>query len=158
MLYLNTKVHIWGIGVSNLLHSVVAHKKRPVVYTHPDVSVAQCIETMVQDDIGALVVTDDANILGILSERDVIRSLLYKGLSPTATKASDILTADVTVLKSTDTVEMAMQAMTYSKRRHILVVDEGKLTAIVSIGDILFSILENKSLEIEQLQNYIHTY
>lgn len=143
--------------MANLIHSIISQQKRPVVYTHPDVSVAQCVEVMVQDNIGALVVTDDINILGILSERDVIRSLVHQGLSAETTKASDVMCAEMTLLKPSDTVEKAMEAITYTKRRHILIAEEGNIIAIVSIGDLLFSILEDKNREIEHLQNYIHS-
>ena len=144
--------------MANLIHSILPQPNRPIIYTHPDVSVAQCVEIMVQHNIGALVVTDDDNLLGILSEHDIVRSLVHKGLSPSSTKASDILCADITMLKSSDTVEKAMEAITYTKRRHILVSEEGKLIAILSIGDLLFNLLEDKARVIEQLENYIHTY
>lgn len=144
--------------MANLIHSILPEPRRPYIYTHPDVTVAQCVATMVQENIGALVVTDDENILGIVSERDVIRTLVHKGLSPTTTKVSDIMHADVTVLESSDTVEKAMAAITYTKRHHILVSEDGKIIAILSIGDLLFNLLEDKSRVIEQLENYIHTY
>ncbi|KTD20730.1 CBS domain-containing protein [Legionella londiniensis] len=145
--------------MANLLHSILPEPRRPIVYVHPDVAVSRCVAMMVEDNIGALVVTDDENILGIVSERDIIRSLLYKGLSPESTKAYEILYADVSVLKETDTVEKAMEVMTVTRRRHILVTDENEaLIAIVSIGDLLLNLLEDKMREIEQLENYIHTY
>jgi len=139
-----------------LLHSILPQPRRPITYVHPDVSIAQCVTMMVEDGIGALVVTDDINLLGIVSERDIVRSL-YKGLPAETTKVSDILYADVSVLTPTDTVEKAMQTITTTKRRHILVVEEDELIAIVSIGDILFKLLEDKARGIEQLENYIHT-
>ncbi len=144
--------------MANLIHTILPLPRRPITFIHPDVSVAQCVDIMVRDNIGALVVTDDDNILGIISERDVVRSLVSKGLSPTSTRVSEILHADITVLKSSDTVEMAMEAITYTKRRHILVAEEGKITAILSIGDLLFNLLEENKRVIEHLENYIHTY
>ena len=144
--------------MANLIHSILPEPRRSIVYIHPDVSVAQCVAIMVQDNIGALVVTDDDNILGIVSERDVVRALVHKGLSPASTKVSDILHADVTVLQSSDTVERAMEAITYTKRRHLLVAEDGQIIAILSIGDLLFNLLEDKARMIEQLENYIHTY
>jgi CBS domain-containing protein len=144
--------------MANLIHSILPQPRRPIAYIHPDVSVAQCVAMMVQDNIGALVVTDDENILGIVSERDIVRALVHKGLSPVSTTVSDVLCAAITILKSSDTVEQAMEAMTYTKRRHILVSEEGKIIAILSIGDLLFNLLEDKARVIEQLENYIHTY
>ncbi|WP_133128209.1 CBS domain-containing protein [Legionella nagasakiensis] len=144
--------------MSQLLHSILPQPRRPIVYIHPDVNVAQGVELMVQENIGALVVTDDENLLGIMSERDVVRSLVYQGRSPESTIVSEILCADISVLDVTDTVEKAMEVMTLTKRRHILVTEEGQLAAIVSIGDLLFSLLADKTRMIEELQNYIHTY
>jgi CBS domain-containing protein len=144
--------------MANLIHSILPRPRNPIAYVNPDVSAAQCVSIMVQHNFGALVVGDDENILGILSERDIVRGLVNKGLSSTSTKASDILYADVTVLQSSDTVEMAMEAITYTKRRHILVAENKKIIAIVSIGDLLFKLLEEKKRMIEQLENYIHTY
>ena len=144
--------------MSYLIHSILPQPRRPIAIVHPDVSVAQCVDMMVQDDIGALVVSDDINMLGIVSERDIVRALVYKGLPAETTTAADILYSEVSVLAPHDTVEKAMQIITYTKRRHILVAEEGSLIAIISIGDILLKLLEDKAQVIEQLENYIHTY
>ena len=144
--------------MANLIHSILPQPRHPIAYVNPDVSIAQCVEIMIQHNIGALVVGDDENILGILSERDIVRGLVHSGLSPNKTKASDILHADITILSSSDTIEMAMAAVTFTKRRHILVAEEGKVIAILSIGDLLFNHIEDKDRVIEQLENYIHTY
>ncbi len=143
--------------MAHLLYSILPSPRRPIVFVYPDVDVAQCVNMMVQENIGALVVTDDENLLGIVDERDIVRSLVHKGLSPESTKVSDVLCADVTVLKLTDTVEKAIDVITHTKRRHILIADAEELVAIVSIGDILSKLIEDKLQTIEQLQNYIHS-
>ncbi len=142
--------------MSNLIYSILPNPPREIVFVHPDVSVAQCVEMMVHSNIGALVVTDDNNLLGIVSERDVVKGLIKHGSNLLNVKASDILCADVTVLKPTDTVETAMAVITETKRRHVLIAEEGKLIAIVSIGDVLFNLLIHKAREIQELENYIH--
>lgn len=144
--------------MSTLLESILPDEKRSIVSIRPDISIAQCVELMVQENIGAVVVTDEDNLLGVVSERDIVRLLVHKGLSPESTKVSDVLCADVSVLKLSDTVETAMEVMTATKRRHILVSDEDALVAVISVGDLLFNMLDDKSKTIEQLQNYIHTY
>lgn len=111
---------------------------------------------MIRHNIGALVVTDDDNLLGIVSERDVVRGLLHHGGSLLDRPVSEILWANVVVLKPTDTVETAMAVITETRRHHVLVAEDGKLVAIVSIGDVLFSLLEDKARVIQQLENYIH--
>lgn len=141
--------------MSNLIDSILSKPARPIVYVHSDMSVRQCVEMMVHDNIGALVVSDDDNLLGIVSERDVVRGLLEKGNELLDAPVSDILWANVAVLKPTDTVETAMAVITETKRRHVLVAEAGKLISIVSIGDVLYSILANNSRTIKELENYI---
>lgn len=115
---------------------------------------------MTEYDIGALVVMDNENqLVGIVSERDIVRSCLHKCIDLETAKVGDVVNKDVTILYSNDVVEKAMQAMTATKRRHVLVRDENDdLIAILSIGDVLYHLLEDKARVIEQLENYIHTY
>lgn len=141
--------------MSNLIYSILPDPPREIVYVHPDVRVAQCVEIMINRNIGALVVSDDDNLLGILSERDIVWGLLNNGIDILKKPASDVLCANVAVLKPTDTVETAMAVITETKRRHVLIAEEGKLITVVSIGDILFSILDEKTRVIEQLKDYI---
>ncbi|WP_188883538.1 CBS domain-containing protein, partial [Alicyclobacillus cellulosilyticus] len=81
-----------------------------------------------------------------------------KDLSPETTKISEVMCADITILSITDTIEKAMEAMTLTKRRHILIEEDEKIVAIVSIGDILYNLLEDRAKTIEHLEKYIHTY
>ncbi|MCX7117393.1 MAG: CBS domain-containing protein [Legionellales bacterium] len=143
--------------MANLIYSILPVPRRAIVFVHPDVSLAQCVTMMVQDNIGALVVSDDVTILGILSERDIVRAMTKKDFSRREMKAADILSGKATVLKSSDTVEMAMEAITKTRHRHILVSEEGEIIALLSIGDLVFHLLKDQSLTIEHLQHYIQT-
>lgn len=140
----------------HLIHSILPKRKRPIHYVYPDVDVATAVNMMVEADIGALVVCDEDHILGLLSERDIVRILVQKGLSPKQTKVSEILRSDIDILKPTDSIERAMEMMIHTKHRHILVKDEEKLIAIISIGDLLFNLLEDRGKTIEALQQYIN--
>jgi CBS domain-containing protein len=140
------------------LRSVLPSPLRPIVSVHPDVVVKQGVEMMVQDNIGALVVGDDENILGILSERDVIRYVVHANKPPESTKISDVMCSDITVLDVTVPVEVAMEAIINTRRRHLLVREDGEIIAILSIGDIVFSLLEDSNRTIDELEKYIHTY
>lgn len=145
--------------MAHLIHNVLPMPRRKIVYIHPDDSIKKCINLMTEHDIGALVVVDRENqLIGIVSERDIIRACLHNTLDLSKTKASDIAYTEVTILSSHDIVEKAMQAMTATKRRHVLIRDTDEFIAIVSIGDLLYHLLEDKSRVIEQLENYIHTY
>lgn len=145
--------------MAHLIHSVLPTPPRKIVYIQPDDSVQKCINLMVEHDIGALVVVDKNNkLIGIVSERDVVRSYIYQDMDFAKAKAQDIAFTEITILTSHDVVEKAMQAMTATKRRHILICDDDQFIAILSIGDLLYHLLDDKSRVIEQLENYIHTY
>lgn len=139
-----------------LIYSVLPSPRRRIAFVEPQVSVSRCVTMMTDMDIGALVVSDGEELIGIVSERDVIRSCLNKKLPPTKTKAADIAYKEFSVLNVNDTVEKAMEVITKTKRRHVLVKEKGKLVAILSIGDVLFYLLDDQSRVIEHLEKYIH--
>ncbi|USQ14884.1 CBS domain-containing protein [Legionella lytica] len=147
--------------MADLIHSVLPMPRRAITYIRPDESIRKCVDLMNALDIGALVVVDDEKkLIGIVSERDIVRSCLHKCVNMDTGKVADVVYKNVTILSSNDEVEKAMQAMTTTKRRHILIRDDEQqdFIAIVSIGDLLYHILEDKSRIIEHLENYIHTY
>ncbi|HHS9640511.1 TPA: CBS domain-containing protein [Legionella anisa] len=146
--------------MADLIHNALPSPKRKIMYIHPDDSVRKSIDMMTEHDIGALVVVDNDNqLVGIVSERDIVRSCLHKCINLETGKVSDVVYRDVTILSPNDVVEKAMQAMTATKRRHVLIRDENnEFVAILSIGDLLYHMLEDKLRVIEQLENYIHTY
>lgn len=140
-----------------LIHNVLPVPPRKIAFIHPNDTVKKSIELMNDLDIGALVVTDDKKKLhGIISERDIVRSCLHKCLDLNTAKVSDVVYTQVTILSPHDAVEKAMQAMTDTKRRHVLICEDGEFIAILSIGDLLYHLLEDKSRVIEYLQQYIH--
>lgn len=142
--------------MSNLLSNVLPEPRRKVVFVYPDVSIYQCCEIMVENDIGSLLVIDEYNLVGLVSERDLVRKCLCKRIDPHKATAGDIAFADVSILSFHDTVEKAMQVMTETKRRHILIKENEEIVSVISIGDLLFHILEDKSRVIEHLENYIN--
>jgi len=142
--------------MSYLLSSVIKEPRRKIVFVYPDVKVSQCCELMAANDIGSLVVIDEENLVGILSERDVIRNCLCKGLDINETQARDIAYADVSIMSIHDTLEQAMEEMIHTKRRHLLIKEQDQITAILSIGDILFNLLDDRARVIEQLEHYIN--
>lgn len=144
--------------MTQLIYSALPQPRRPLVSVPPVVSVAQCIDMMTKQNIGALVVLDEDKIIGIVSERDIVRASVKKDFDLYKTTALDVAYSDFAVLNLNDPVELAMEVITSTKRRHVLVSEEGELVAILSIGDLLFFLLEDKTRVIEQLENYIHTY
>jgi CBS domain-containing protein len=146
------------IEMADLIHSVLPMPPRKIVFIAPEETIKRCIDIMAECKIGALVVVDEDNkLIGIVSERDILFSCLHKGFDIKTAKVSDVVYTNVTVLSPHDVVEKAMQAMTDTKRRHILIREKDEYIAILSIGDLLYHILEDRARVIEHLENYIHT-
>ncbi|MGQ3890669.1 CBS domain-containing protein [Legionella sp. CNM-4043-24] len=143
--------------MANLIYSILPNPKRPIIYVYPDTTVMECVKIMCDNNIGALVVRSDTGLPGIVTERDLVRSCLLPGLDPNTATAGEIAFRDVSVLSVNDTVEQAMETITNTRRRHVLVREQGELVAILSIGDLLLHLLEDKNLVIRHLENYITT-
>jgi CBS domain-containing protein len=144
--------------MASLIHSALPNPRRPIVFIEPTLSVKACVSLMTLQNIGALVVQkEDKSLLGMVTERDIVRECVHLGLDPNRATAADIAYKDVSILDVNDPVEMAMETITKTKRRHLLVNENGELAAILSIGDVLFYILEDKSRVIEHLEKYIQS-
>ncbi|WP_028387554.1 CBS domain-containing protein [Legionella fairfieldensis] len=141
--------------MTHLIYSALPQPRPPVIYIHSQASVAQCVEMMSKKDIGALVVQDGKDLLGMVTERDIVRNCVNQGLDAYRTTAADIAYSEVSILSLFDPVEKAMEVITRTRRRHVLVAEHDEIVAILSIGDVLFHLLEDKARVIEQLENYI---
>lgn len=142
--------------MTNLIYSALPNPRRSIVFIEPNLSIKACVSLMTMQNIGALVVcSEDKTLLGMVTEREVVRECIQRGLDPNQATAADIAYKDVSILDSNDPIEKAMETITKTKRRHILINEDGKLAAILSIGDLLFYILEEKSRMIEHLEKYI---
>jgi len=106
--------------------------------------------------IGALVVVDDErNIVGIISERDIARGLALYGQELHTLKVRDLMTSAVLVCTPDDTLEKLMEIMTNNRVRHLPVVEEGKLSGMISIGDVVKERLAEATMQIDSLRNYV---
>lgn len=123
----------------------------------PDASVFDAIEMMATHGIGALLVLEHGRLAGIISERDYARKVILRGRASKTTPVRDIMTAPVITAPSRLTVEEGMAVMTERRIRHLPIVDDGRLCGIVSVGDLVKSIIAEQQFVISQLQNYIHS-
>lgn len=122
----------------------------------PAQSVFQAIEMMALKEVGALTVVDDSGqLVGILSERDYARKVILNGRSSHDTKVSEIMTRDVVYVDEEAKVEECMALMTAKKVRHLPVLQDDTLVGIISVGDLVKSIIGEQSFVIEQLERYI---
>ena len=138
--------------------SILDEKGRYVVTLGPDATLAEAVGVLAEKRIGALVVTDgDARILGILSERDIVRVIGEAGADALARKVSAVMTAKVTTCRETHTVNHVMEVMTRGRFRHLPVEKGGRLDGIVSIGDVVKRRIETAVREVDQIREYIAT-
>jgi CBS domain-containing protein len=130
--------------------------RQDVVTINPDASVRALIEMLAEHNVGALIVSvDGTSVDGIVSERDVVRHLLDSEDVLAAT-VSSIMTSSVRTCEGTTLVDELMQVMTEHRVRHVPVLTDGRLTGIISIGDVVKSRIGELEFERDQLDNYLH--
>jgi CBS domain-containing protein len=118
-------------------------------------SVLDAIRQMAERHIGALLVIEEGKLIGIVSERDYARKVVLMGRSSTTTAVREIMSAPVITASPGQTVDSAMRAMTTHRIRHLPVVREGRVLGVVSIGDLVKSVIEEQRHTIQDLQSYI---
>jgi CBS domain-containing protein len=141
------------------VRDILAHKGRSVVTVRPETTVATVVHRLALERIGALVVSDDgARVLGIISERDIVRMLAERGAEILATDlhVEGIMTRHVLTCTQDDSVKELMSIMTQRRIRHLPVVEDGRMIGIVSIGDVVKNRVEEVELEANVLREYIH--
>ena len=121
-----------------------------------DATVHDAIKRMSDLDIGALVVTETGKVVGIITERDYSRNVFLKGKSSPTTPVRDAMNRGVIAVGCDETTRACMAIMTGKRTRHLLVMKSGELLGILSIGDLVHSIVAEQELTIEQLDQYIH--
>ncbi len=124
----------------------------------PDSTVYDAIQLMAEKNIGALLVTQGGNLVGIISERDYTRKVALKGKSSKQTAVREILSGQVIHVTPNHTVEECMRLMTDHRVRHLPVLDGGRIAGVVSIGDLVNWIISAQTSTIQQLQTYITGY
>ena len=138
--------------------SILDEKGHNVVTLEPDATLARAAQLLGAKRIGAVVVTDgDARILGILSERDIVRVIGQSGAAALDMRVSGVMTGKVTTCRETHTVNHVMEVMTRGRFRHLPVEKNGRLDGIVSIGDVVKRRIEEALREADQIREYIAT-
>ena len=138
-----------------LIKHLLDRKGRHIISIKPEDSVLDAIRLMAEKGIGSLVVMEDQEMLGIMSERDYARKVIIKGRSSESTAVSEIMTANVITTSSSETVNDCMSVMTEKKIRHLPVVEDNAVIGMISIGDLVEAIIADQQEEIEQLEHYI---
>ena len=137
------------------VEKLLAIKGHNVWSVSPETSVFDALQEMSDKDTGALLVVEDARLVGIFSERDYARKLILKGRFSKDTAVSELMTQDVLYMEPNNTIEDCMVLMTSKRIRHLPVLDNGQLVGIVTIGDIVKQIISEQESTIAQLEKYI---
>jgi CBS domain-containing protein len=138
--------------------AILSTKGSDVTTIEPTATLDQAVGILHQHRIGALVVLGpERRVIGIVSERDVVRALAERGAAALGQPLSQVMTRKVSTCTEADTVSAIMEQMTTGKFRHIPVVEQDRLIGIVSIGDVVKHRLSEMERESEALRDYIQT-
>lgn len=130
--------------------------KSPEVFAvGPESAVIDAIRLMAEKGIGAVLVMEGRSLVGILSERDYARKIVLHERSSRTTRVSDIMTAKVVTVAPSEQVEHCLQLVTDYRIRHLPVVDGNGVIGVISIGDLVKSVIDEQAQKLDQLQQYI---
>jgi CBS domain-containing protein len=137
------------------VRQVLQAKGSAVHAISPAATVFDALKVMAEKNVGALVVMDGARLVGLVSERDYARKVVLLGRVSKDTPVADIMTREVVCVEPAKGMDECMAIMTEGHFRHLPVMDEESLAGIISIGDVVKSLLDHQQFTIEQLEHYI---
>ena len=141
--------------LSEPVEHILRRKGSDVYSIHPDQTVYEALEQMAEKDVGALIVMNGADLVGIFSERDYVRKVILKGRSSKEMHVHEIMSSPVVTVNLRTTIDECMYRMTDKRCRHLPVVEEGRVVGVVSIGDLVNWIMTAQDYTIHQLEDYI---
>ena len=135
---------------------ILRKKGHDIWSVDPDTTVYEALQMMADKNVGALVVLDNGELVGIFSERDYARKIVLQGKTSRQTAVREIMTSRVNCVHPEQTTDECMALMTAKHIRHLPVLDEDeRLVGVISIGDVVKAIISDQEFVIEQLENYI---
>ena len=137
------------------IKQLLESKGSNILTINPESSVYDSIKTMADHHVGSLLVMENDNLMGIITERDYSRKIILKGKSSKDTPVKDIMVTNVLCVQPEKSVEECMALMTDKRVRHLPVVEGDKIVGIISIGDLVKAIISEQKFMIEQLEHYI---
>ena len=137
------------------VRELLAKKGSEVWSVSPGATVYDALQLMAARNVGAVLVLDDGDLAGILSERDYARQVILKGKASRDTPVRDIMTTSVVSVSPDRTIDDCMALMTERRIRHLPVLQSDVLLGVLSIGDVVKAVISEKEFHIEQLESYI---
>lgn len=129
----------------------IFEKREAVHSVGPDTPVIECVRKMTAEKIGAMIVLEGEKLVGIFTERDALNKVLAAGLDPVTTKISQVMTKDPYCVPPTTTVGDAMEVVTKRRFRHLPIVENGKVLAVISSGDLTHWLVQDQIGEVREL-------
>ncbi len=136
---------------------ILDRKGREITTVPPTTRVIDALHIMADKNIGSVVVMENDQFLGIMTERDYSRKVILKGHSSTDTTVADIMVVNCTTVTESDSVEECMKILTGQKLRYLPVMDDEKLVGFISIYDVISEVLLSQKDTISELKNYIQS-
>ncbi len=141
--------------IHGTVRDILQNKSGELWTTTPKNTVYEAIGLMGEKNIGAVIVVENNEVVGVLSERDYSRKVVLQGRTSRDTLVGEILSRPVITVRRKDSIEKCMQLMTSNRIRHLPVVEDGKLVGLISIGDLVNWVMHSQRHTILQLQGYI---
>lgn len=138
------------------VENLLAEKDGQVWSITPDATVYEALVLMDQKDIGALLVMQGNRLIGIISERDYARKIIIKGKTSKETLVKEVMTTEVCYVNKKTRMDECLAIMTEKRIRHLPVMEDNRLIGLVSIGDVVKSIISEQEIVIDDLYNYIN--
>jgi CBS domain-containing protein len=135
---------------------LLSQKGRDVYTVSPEATVYEAARVMAERNVGAVLVSENGDAVGIFSERDCTRRVLLEGRSAHDTRVEDVMTGVLRAVSLHDSVDHCMQMMTDKRVRHLPVVDDGRVVGVISVGDVVKAQLSEQEELISGLESYIH--
>lgn len=143
------------MDVTGTIDAVLGPKGSEIFSISPDATVYDAIALMAGKNVGALLVTQEGHLVGMISERDYTRKVMLRGKRSRETQVREIMSSDLTVVQPREPVENCLRMMTEKRVRHLPVMDGENLRGVVSIGDLVKWVIATQSATIAHLENYI---
>ena len=137
------------------IREILNQKGNTVWSITPETTVLDAIKMMAEKNVGVLLVTKENRLVGVLSERDYTRNVVLKGRTSKDTPVREIISGRVVSVSADHTVEECMRLMTEHRIRHLPVVEGSRILGVISIGDLVNSIISSQNSAIQQLETYI---
>ena len=139
-----------------IAQDILTQQSSPRVWTiRADATVFEAVKAMATRNVGALVVIDAGQVVGIVTERDYTRKIVLEGRSSKTTRVETIMVRDMILVTPATSLDRCMSMMTGFRVRHLPVVDDGRLAGMISIGDVVKKLLEDRDFVIDEMNAYI---